>query len=151
MSNIPKGFQLHITTWENDADHYKTQIFSGLTEEDVRFYLAIATKFKSQNNYNDQGLGNGSVTPFQMKEVINAAFASYPNISPEIKKFVVNCQRVEEDEDEGEGYHQFLLEILGYTEEYFDELYFCRVFDEAKVYYFPEEVLDVTVEFMEKK
>ena len=157
--NIPSGFQLQITTWENDGDCYKTQVFSGLTEADVKFYLSIARKFKSRNTglhcerRPAENYGNGSITADEMIKMFNKAVEDNPDISENIKHMVENCKDEYQDDDEyrGEGYYQVLIELLGYTEEYGAGPFFCRVFDKATVYYFPEEILDITKEFESEK
>lgn len=39
MNTIPAGYQLLVTTWENDGDCYNTVSFSGMTFDDVVFYV----------------------------------------------------------------------------------------------------------------
>lgn len=51
--SIPAGYQIQITSWENDADNYNTKILSGLTKEDAKFYIEFAKLFKTP--YHDEG------------------------------------------------------------------------------------------------
>lgn len=157
MSNIPKGFQLQIDTWENDLDCRKTQTFSGLTVADVRFFMSIVTQFKSRNT----GLhcerrpathyGNGRMTGDELIEMFEAALQLNPGVSEEIRKTVEDCIDDSEDDDiRSDRCHDYLTDMLGYTEDYQDELNFCRVFDKARVYYFAEEVKDLTEQFLVK-
>lgn len=139
--SIPVGFQLHITTWENDADHYNTEIISGLTENDVRFLIDVASAFKSQNNHDAPGLGNGTVAGDQLQELIREKLFSHPNISDKLKR---EWSEVKDDEDY--AYSILVDSLLGSPQEDYD-MNFCRVFDSAQVFYFPEEVLDVTEDF----
>lgn len=139
--NIPKGYQLHVTTWENDADHYKTQVLSGLTKEDVHFYVNLAKRFKSKYS-GDSGpcLGNSGNTDEDLEQAIKNSLLEAPP-SDEVREHVKKVL-------EGEDYADFLADkILGYTDGYDDEHNFCRVFESFKVYYFPEDVLEVTEEF----
>ena len=81
-NEIPAGYQLHIKTWENDADHYLTQVISGLTEEDVKFHLFIVSHFYSRNGFSfKRGLGNGSIPEGTLIELIQSAVTKFPNIS----------------------------------------------------------------------
>ena len=135
MSNIPAGYRLNITTWENDADHYMTQVIDGLTEKQVRFYIDLASHFKSTNDPRNPGLGNAPHDEGMLLGVFN-------------------------DVAKQHGYHEHLLSeddiydwltehLLGYPVEegYRDEVNFCRVFDNYTVYYIPEELEDVTRRF----
>ena len=53
---IKAGYQLHVTTWECDADAYGTKIISGLTEEDTKFYIAWVKQFVSRHGWGTQGI-----------------------------------------------------------------------------------------------
>lgn len=154
MSNIPAGYQLHVTTWENDADDYNTKIISGLGLKDVTFLVALAKKFHSCHNHTNKGLGNDSTTREQLVGAIEAAMTvCKPNekIQKQIDE-IFNIQD-EEDEDDGNGYYvyEWLTEtLLGYpaNEMYrYDYERFCRVYSSHEVFYFKEEVIDVTEQF----
>lgn len=148
--NIKKGYQLHITTWENDGDNYKTKVIDGLNKEDTQFYIQLAHLFKSRNNNSFKCFGNGGITECgdkyhnsRMEDVVQAihkVVADNPNSSKEITDHYIS-------EDFDEVYEYLVEELLSYTESYYDEQYFCRVFESFKVYYFPEDVNEVTEEF----
>lgn len=57
---IKKGYQLHITTWENDADHYKTKVISGLDVYDCKFIIELCSLFTSASS--SKGFGNRGAT-----------------------------------------------------------------------------------------
>ena len=38
---IPAGYQLSVVSWENDGDHYNTEVMNGLSEEEVKFLVEI--------------------------------------------------------------------------------------------------------------
>lgn len=148
--SINKGYQLHITAWENDGDNYKTKVISGLSKEDTKFYIQLASLFTSRNSGNPKGFGNGGITECGDKyhnscmedvvEAISRVVADNPNASKEITNPYIS-------EDFDEVYEYLVEDLLGYTEQYCDEEYFCRVFESFKVYYFPEDVNEVTEEF----
>lgn len=50
---IPQGYILEITTWENDGDAYRTERMEGLTEIEVKLYLAICRGFDCDGFGND--------------------------------------------------------------------------------------------------
>jgi hypothetical protein len=148
--NIKKGYQLHITTWENDGDVYKTKVIDGLDKADVKFYIELASLFTSKNNRSSKGFGNGGITEYGDKyhnscmedvvEAISKAVSNNPNAKQEITSPYLS-------QDFDEVYEHLLEEVLDYTEQYEDVNYFCRVFSNFNVYYFPEEVKEVTEEF----
>ena len=47
MNTIPKGYQLHVTSWENDGDNYKTEVLSGLMREN-QIGAVVAVSFRSK-------------------------------------------------------------------------------------------------------
>lgn len=143
---IKSGYQLHITTWENDGDNYSTQIFSGLTEADVKFYVHIVTRFASRNDWVDTGLpklGNQYNKLEILIDLANEALAANPDISKNIRDSWNSYIEGEYCEDIIELYN----ELLGVPGEYYDDYGFCRVFETLKVFYFPTEVEEVTKRF----
>lgn len=148
--SIKKGYQLHITTWENDGDNYKTKVIDGLNKEDTQFYVELASLFTSRNNRANKGFGNGGITECgdeyhnpcmeNVVQAISKVVADNPNASKEITDHYIS-------EDFDEVYECLVEDLLGYTEQYYDEEYFCRVFESFKAYYFPQDVNEVTEEF----
>lgn len=59
---IPAGYMLGITTWENDADHYKTIFKTGLqSKEEVNQYLWDLSHCRSSQSRSDNsGFGNNA-------------------------------------------------------------------------------------------
>lgn len=137
----PVGFQLHLTTWENDGDFYSDQVISGLTEADVSFYVDVAMLFTSKNNRkNGDGMGNTENDPSYLLEVIQEKLEKHPNISEKTKKIWSTADE--------ETIHELLVEhILGETTDYEDYDNFCRVFESFKVLEIREPVIDVTKQF----
>ena len=111
--DIPAGYQLHINSWENDADARKTEILSGLIEADVRFYLDIASQFRSRNG-KPKGLGNGSVNLETLVKIFQTALKAHPKISESLqKKYTVKIEGDDEDEVGGERACELICELLG--------------------------------------
>lgn len=145
---IPAGYQLHIKTWENDGDARKTKVISGLEKEEVEFFIEIAKRFASRNSP-EKGIGNGSATGDQLKEIVKTALDNHPHISDELRNDVESCF---DDEDlwDAHLYEYITDRILGFPE---NEIYrsdfenFCRVYDSHKVYYYPQAVEEVTEKF----
>lgn len=153
MSNLPSGYQLHITTWENDADNYQIKIMSGLTKEDVDFYLDMARKFKSRNQ-DKSCWGNQEVAADDLVPFIDGLLAKHTGLSEKVRAYwsiedELGDYDMAEDDVKYEMYLDILSEnVLGQPGEYYD-LGFCRVFAEFKVLFIPAEVVieDVSSQF----
>lgn len=151
---IPVGYQLHISSWENDGDSRKTKIIEGLTEEDVKFYLDIAKNFTSRNNHWDKKdyptYGNGGIKNEDLARIVKEALIAHPNISQPVRdEWTPEPEAIEVD-DGADWYFEALTEfILGYPdyEGYWDQVNFCRVFDSFKVFYIPAQAEEVTDKF----
>ena len=140
MKNIPAGYQLHITSWECDGDHYNTKTVSGLTREDVPCYLEVLSLFKSvsQGGFsNDQDVDRGAV----MAAVL-AVVEKHPDISERTRRIFTHFARPQYANDH---LYERLSDLLGRSEH-------CdfRVFDSAKVYYYETPVMDVSKRFVRK-
>lgn len=158
---IPPGYQLHIDTWENDGDNGSTQIISGLTEEDTRFYVELCHKFKSASNGGKElgYFGNHGCEEAELKAAVKEVMLNhFGKISDKTRMtFAValndqdcnhECDDCELEDCSAEGLHYLLCEtMLGFTSEYYDERNFCRVFENFKVFYIPEAAEDVTSKF----
>lgn len=135
---IPTGYQLHVTTWENDADDYKTQIISGLSFNEVLFYVEFASKFLSEHA-EVPGLGNEYHDDETLKEVLGEV----------INNHFLGMALEKRLESPTFSVRDFVESILGTPVGYEDD--FCRVFSSYKVLYFDVpvsiEAEDVTREF----
>jgi len=138
-SHIPKGYQVHFNSWENDGDNHKTAITSGLSKEDAQFLVNLAESFK--NEY-----GNDFVSDKDIMKIVNKALSKNPDISSQMKEYFI-C----ESEDDLDEVRQNLRE---YVTEFPDENYeqeFCRCVDNIEVFYFREDADNVTSEFVNVK
>lgn len=141
---IKPGYQLHIITWENDGDNYKTEILNGLTEADVRFYVHIVKRFNSRNAHTNPGLGNSYNKVEVLTGLAAEALAANPGVSDEIRDAWNYYLEGEYPEDIIELY----TELLGTPDEYyFNEYGFCRVCEAFKVFYIPKSIEEVTKRF----
>ena len=149
---IKAGYQLHVQTWEGDADAYVTKIISGLTEDDTKFYIAWVKQFVSRHGWGLKGLGNGGNTAEEILQSLqNALDICWPT-SPEL---VQTIQELLESECSGVWAHELLCEdLLGYPVQecnIWSESYFTRVFESFKVFYIPVDIEQVTSKFKEVK
>ena len=138
MDIIPSGYQLHITSWENDADNYKTKILSGLTKEDVQFYIHFLSHFEMDKPY-----GNGSVRkhPGAEKIAITNAYEKCRPTSPELLEDVENSLEIWKTSN-------FSCDWVYETIGIWGEGDFYRVFDSYKVYLVHTPMPNVTGEFV---
>lgn len=141
MANIKPGYQLHITTWENDGDNYNTIITSGLSKEDVVFLVDLANCFGRNSN-----IGNEWVRDEDLREVLEKVLTKHPSISSDMSE---EWREAMEDFEEDSYYARDLLRehVLSTPGEGYGGD-FCRIVENIKVYYFPNEVVDITHEFV---
>lgn len=73
------GYQIHVESWENDADNYKTEIISGLDEQTCRFLYHIASAFGAfaGNDHVSGGDENESVGYLRL---YNEAHEKFPGV-----------------------------------------------------------------------
>jgi hypothetical protein len=154
---IPPGYQLHVTTWENDGDHYQRKILSGLTEKEVRFYVDLGERFKSGSNNGMKTLGNHGHATEVLVDEVKRMLVKHPDLPTKTitmwqeaisntEGCKDNCQDCEIDCDA--KIHGILCDtLLGHTVEYDYETNFCRVFDNFEVFYVPERAENVTHKF----
>lgn len=150
MSNIAPGLLLSITTWENDGDNYRTQQLPALNEEEVRFYLMIASVFKS-GNYHTQSLGNMPVYNSYEKDgraidhtpLLDKVIADYMAVGgyvPDAWKRDLD-EEIPEDDD-SYFYMDLLGDFIG-TSDYGH----WRVFECFEVHQIKEEIPDISAQF----
>lgn len=132
--NIPTGYQVRISTWENDGDYRKTQVINGLSKEDVYFYQDLTKLFYSRHRSEMKGFGNGSVDAEELIQRVTEILGAHPNIS----RATHDLWNDPEFPDSIDIIYDTLCEcVLGYPEEY-DKPYFCRVFEKFEVLFFKE-------------
>lgn len=137
-TTIKAGYRIHVTTWENDADNYKTESMEGLTEGNVKFIIAICNLLKDGCN-NKSYFGN--------------SYDKYPaGLDEAIEKVIANFT------DEDRTFTQHGGDFVIDTHEYVDDAiihelglsggdFATRVFEKAVVEYIPEDiVIDVVTD-----
>jgi len=138
--SIPAGYQLHITSWTNDADNYNTTIHDGLSEEDVKFLLDVVKPFKSKHNGGQ--FGNNPSCTNQINEHILECLKKYP--TTQFQEYLKGFEQDSDpDEEDIDGLSDLAYDLVGR-----DEYCGWRVFERAKVFFYPEEVKEVTKDFI---
>ena len=138
MDIIPPGYQLHITSWENDADNYKTEILSGLTKEDVRFYIHFLSHFEMDKPY-----GNGRIGEYSDAEKI-AITSAYETCRPTTPQLLEDIENSIEHWKTSYYGCDWVYDTIGIWCE--GERY--RVFDSCEVYLVRTPIPNVTGEFV---
>lgn len=134
--DIKAGFQLHITSYTNDGDDYNTTIHNGLSEDDVRFLLALVEPFKSRHCGGKWG--NENVKNHIVDDHVRECFEAHPN-----QKHSAYIDWLDEDESMGnDGLSDLVTELVGH-----DEYCGWRVFVNFEVYFIPDVIKDVSGDF----
>lgn len=153
-NDIQPGYALSLTSWENDADCYKTQTFTGLPEADVKFLIALAKLFYSTNG-SKKGFGGaswhykGGREKFftDMYAAVDKVVKKHADagVTPELYEQWVIDRSEEYFED---AYNEMISTLVGYPEE---EMYqsdgYIRVFESFTVHHYPCVIEDVTDKF----
>lgn len=164
MSTIPAGYQLHIHSWEGDADFSRVEIVSGLTIDDVYFYLELLPYFNSSNGWGKLGHGGESFDGPDFIQFLDKLLTNHPNISdstreqwtisedelPDIDDEEYDVFEDEEDIDLRSEimYERVCDTLLGYIE----NQSLCgesllRVYSKHEVYFVEKPIIDVTDQF----
>lgn len=149
MNIIPAGYVMKITTWENDADNYRTETLYGLSKTLTAFIVALCKLHKSRHNSGGTYFGN-------MYEPSDSEIETY-----KVSIYALITEHMplltEDDKinlfgagDDGEiSQFDYLTEFL-YDIGICGSEFYTRVFDRATIEYVPTEIRleDVTSDFM---
>ena len=128
---IKAGYQITITSWENDADNYKDVTIGGLTKDRVKYIIAMCSLFTSNKHGNLYDVRHDSQEVFLARLDMVAVASAYTDVlEPNEIEYI--C------EDPSEYMNTFISNGTDYT---------FRVFDSYKVHLMPIDIADVTNEF----
>ena len=152
---IPAGYRVSVTSWENDADNYKTNVFEGLTKERVEFLAELLPHFYSGSNNRGKTFGNMyepsdsryAEAAARIREVMERHRAGLTEDELEILDETAGINLKDATEGGGSDMYNFgeiVGEFLSYSEDYS-----FRVFDTMQVEFVPHEIRmkNVTKEF----
>lgn len=128
---IPVGFQVTVTTCENDADYFMSQTINGLTKDDVEFIVKLCKIHDGElGNMYDPYSNEKQAYQDELKKLIDSSYGHNFNLH------ISSVDEVLELATE--------LALYGCTE------FYTRDFDSIKVEYIPHviELHDVTSEFI---
>ena len=137
---IPAGYQIQVTSWENDADNYNTEIISGLDLQTAQFFIELGQLF-AKSHHEKGGIAGNSYEEGDVKwDLLIPAFRAlldkYPGVLDTY--WETDSPVAEQNEDDIRySISEAASEVLSYGEFYF------RKFDSYKAFYFPEPVAEV--------
>lgn len=135
MSTIKAGYRLTVTSWENDADNYRTITKDGLEESEVRFIIILLSLIKS--SHHDGGCGNLFEPDKKDLEKLTEAILDLGVVV--VAKLTEGFLSKEQDELPYQ-YHEIVNEYTGWSANYF-----TRVVESIKVEYVPQEIIITNV------
>lgn len=143
---IPQGFQLIITSWENDGDNYNTETVSGLSLEEVSFLTKFISLFRSRNNRNNNNhIGNYyEPSEKELSHILNV-IKQFVEQNPSPAKFIEYFNGLNDDEYALNGPIELASDLSLSRGEFF-----TRVIEDFQVLYYLEEIkiLDLTADFV---
>jgi len=150
--NIPSGYMITVTSWENDADNYRTEALSGIkTKEDVAFFLDFLDHFKKiKPDYAaDEAyeLGNDFLEDEAIYSLLEALESRHPNVSNDVRQEWL--EYYDPQYIEAASTEQF-PQLLGHPVEdvyRYSTKHFCRLVESVQVYYIPEKISDISIDF----
>lgn len=140
-SFIPAGFQVHVTSYENDGDNYQTHIITGLSKPDMMFYVDLAIQFKGD-------YGNTFIKREKLIEITSDVVKRHPIISYKTGKKFSPLADYDTDEN-SDNILDELTEFLGRPGEgYYDgpsSSVFVRRATKIEVYYLQAAMREVDI------
>jgi len=91
-----KGYLLKVTTWENDGDDYKTQEIDGLDENELKFYIELAERFKSEYQKNKKTKNIGTCNLGNNEQPLYILFATIHELLKKYNFFPIDINRLDE-------------------------------------------------------
>lgn len=127
---ILAGYQLNVTSYEGDANHYNTKTMHGLSLAEVKFHIALVQVFAS---YGRKGMGLGNECPSN-EEYIKV-------ILPILKAHPCAAEYLEEKDSYAveNAVECIVMEYIGYSY----ESNYNRAYDGHTVYFFENDVPEV--------
>lgn len=149
VTTIPAGYRLTITSWENDADNYKTVIIEGLTNERASYLADLCKLLSDDNPRNNQSSEGYKGRDKRYNNMYEPGRKEIDMLMEELDKIVLkHGQHLSEDVVPGHDAAEY-----GYEELYELGLsggdFFTRCCSEWKIEHIPNDVimLDVTDNF----
>lgn len=138
------GYVIKVTSWENDADNYKTEEMWMEKREAAKALVTFFKLFTSKNSRIIKGIGNITRDNEweKAKETILEMLEANPTFFDDIHHDFIDWDVPTDDE----GKIEFLMEIAYDIGLGASEYYYTRVLDKLEVLHFTDDVyaLDMT-------
>lgn len=134
MSTIKAGYRITVTSWENDADNYNTEIIDGLDESTTQYHVDLLKLLKGSHCNDKTVFGN-------LYEPRDSEIAAFQNAVTKVLdkhgKLEVECEPLDIAMD-------IISEYTGYSDGYM-----TRVVESIMVEYVPQAIIieDVSKKF----
>ncbi len=124
----PKGYQLHVTSWENDGDNYRTKTLNIQTLEEAKAYKHICENLFQSKSRSVKAIGNFTEgNEEKVEERILAYIDEYPDY------FQI-------DADPYDLILDIANECMGSS-----DFYICRVCESVEITYSEEDIWVQTI------
>lgn len=133
---VQKGYTLKVTSWENDADNYRTKFIYSESKEKIKALCGICDLASRKITHTPGGIGN----EMNEEKVTRIAVEFF---GKEENKILIDPNFEYSEEDYYDRLVEYTGELFGYS-----EYYICRVCEEYTVTYSAE---DVYVDLIEHK
>ena len=137
MKLVSKGYTLHVTSWENDGDHYATIQYTTESEAEACVIKHLCRNlFSCSNGRRSIGVGNLCDCDRGLyKERVMAYLRDYPEALPAIREDTPENYLDDEDfcMDSIQG---LAYELMGAS-----EYYEFRVCEKVVITYYPEDII----------
>lgn len=140
------GYVIRVTSWENDADNYRTKEMHIAEKEKIDVVVEFVKLFTSRNNYKNRDISN--LCYGDEHEYYGPLSDFYEEYMPWFCEDV-DLDGAEDEDEEREIIAEHMIGFaydLGLTR---SEYYTTRVLDKFEVVYFPQDVIceDITEEY----
>jgi len=125
---INKGYTLTVTSWENDADNYKTLSKTFDTKEEALDMRALVL-LSDHSTTHKTGLGNGSEWTPEMINLVKEYIDSHKEVVQKEWDYPIS------DDDYIDTYYELSFDLMGSS-----EWYISRVHESSYITYSPEDI-----------
>jgi len=128
---VEKGYTLHVTSWENDGDNYRTKTKTVETKDEAVLLRDMCLTLFTSNNRSELGIGN--LTEGKEDKAMERII-SFFQLNPSLYQ-ICQVENVEDDEEVYERCMEMNWELMGGS-----DFYISRVCEKVELTYSPVDV-----------
>ena len=146
---IPVGYRITVTTWENDADNYRTEVSEGMSQAEAVRTVELLKGFTHSTDYDNQICNLYDPSEDELARVAAYAKSYFQKFPQVLADFAVSLEEVLADDEAARDCLTELLYDYGVTNGEF----YTRVVAEIKVEYVAAQIIldDVTDQFLNEQ